>query len=67
MENKPDEKNLKRQTEESPRRETKTASRPEDADDSAWANDQKNRSYYYDDAHGYEIYDPEKDEEEEED
>lgn len=28
-----------------------------------WSEDQKNRRYYYDDSHGYEIYDPEKDEE----
>lgn len=29
-----------------------------------WAEDQKRRSYYYDDAHGYEVYDPENDEDE---
>jgi hypothetical protein len=27
-----------------------------------WSEDQKNRQYYYDDAHGYEIYKPEEDE-----
>lgn len=27
-----------------------------------WADDQRERGYYYDDAHGYEQYDPEKDE-----
>ena len=37
----------------------------EDKQDS-WEEDQKRRSYYYDDAHGYESYDPE-DEEKEED
>ena len=33
-----------------------------------WAEDQQDRSYYYDDAHGYEEYDPgsEEDDEEEE-
>ena len=25
----------------------------------AWSNDQENRSYYYDDAHGYEVFVPE--------
>ena len=29
-----------------------------------WAEDQKERGYYYDDAHGYEKFDPEGDEEE---
>lgn len=28
-----------------------------------WSEDQKNRRYYYDDSHGYEIYNPDKDEE----
>lgn len=28
-----------------------------------WSEDQKKHRYYYDDAHGYEIYDPENDEE----
>jgi hypothetical protein len=31
-------------------------------DKAAWAEDQKSRSYYYDDAHGYQTYDPEEDE-----
>lgn len=30
-----------------------------------WAEDQKKRSYYYDDACGYEVYNPEADEREE--
>lgn len=29
-----------------------------------WARDQQKRGYYYDDAHGYEIYNPDEDEEE---
>jgi hypothetical protein len=32
-----------------------------------WADDQKERGYYYDDAHGYEQFDPESDDEPEED
>jgi hypothetical protein len=31
-----------------------------------WAEDQQARGYYYDDAHGYEKYDPEEEEEERE-
>jgi hypothetical protein len=35
---------------------------PEDsADRSSWSEDQKAHKYYYDDAHGYEEYDPTKD------
>jgi hypothetical protein len=30
-----------------------------------WAEDQKERGYYYDDAHGYEQFDPESEEESE--
>jgi len=32
---------------------------------SAWSDDQKMRSYYYDDACGYETYDPDEDERDE--
>ena len=32
---------------------------------SSWSEDQRARGYYYDDAHGYEIYKPEEDESEE--
>lgn len=27
-------------------------------DKTAWTEDQKEREYYYDDAHGYEVFDP---------
>jgi hypothetical protein len=30
-----------------------------------WEDDQRERGYYYDDAHGYERYDPETDQEDE--
>ena len=36
-------------------------------DRSTWEEDQKHREYYYDDAHGYEIYEPGEDEKEEAD
>ncbi len=31
---------------------------------SSWSEDQKTREYYYDDAHGYEVYKPHNDENE---
>lgn len=46
--------------------ETPSEEFPESENDqSNWAHDQQNRSYYYDDSTGYEIYNP--DEEEDED
>jgi hypothetical protein len=38
---------------------------PETGDKSSWSQDQKEKSYYYDDACGYEVYNPDEDEEEE--
>jgi hypothetical protein len=35
---------------------------PKDAEESSWSEDQQKREYYYDDAHGYEVYEPEADE-----
>ena len=32
---------------------------PEEEKSGNWSEDQKRRQYYYDDAHGYEVYDPE--------
>lgn len=32
---------------------------PDKQEDQSWGEDQKRRKYYYDDAHGYEVYDPE--------
>ena len=42
-------------------KETEKCNEPED-DDATWEKDQKERGYYYDDAHGYETFDPERDE-----
>lgn len=39
--------------------------KPETGDKDSWSADQKQRGYYYDDACGYEIYQPEEDENEE--
>lgn len=40
------------------------AKKTEIEDENVWSRDQQRKSYYYDDAYGYEVYDPEKDEEE---
>lgn len=31
-----------------------------------WSEDQKNKSYYYDDSYGYEIYNPDEDDDDDE-
>ncbi len=36
----------------------------EPPDKDRWSEDQKERSYYYDDAHGYEVFEPDEDEKE---
>ncbi|HUR98452.1 MAG TPA: hypothetical protein VMZ26_10345 [Pyrinomonadaceae bacterium] len=36
----------------------KTPKPEEDEKKESWGDDQKNREYYYDDAHGYEKYEP---------
>lgn len=44
---------------------TKPATAPEGRDpekEDSWEEDQEKRGYYYDDAHGYEKYEPEDDE-----
>lgn len=40
--------------------------KPESEEDN-WSSDQKKKSYYYDDSHGYEIYNPDKDNDDPED
>jgi hypothetical protein len=40
---------------------------PDEQEKELWSEDQKRRQYYYDDAHGYEVYDPKDDEENESD
>ncbi|MDQ3324006.1 MAG: hypothetical protein M3525_16450 [Acidobacteriota bacterium] len=39
--------------------------KPEIGDADSWSQEQRERSYYYDDAHGYEIYNPDEDDEDE--
>jgi hypothetical protein len=41
--------------------------KPETGDRSSWAEDQKEKDYYYDDSHGYEVFDPADETGEEED
>lgn len=41
-----------------------TEETPETGDEASWSRDQKEKSYYYDDDCGYEIYIPDDDEEE---
>ena len=38
--------------------------KPESNDTDTWGEDQKVHEYYYDDAHGYEVYVPENDDDE---
>jgi hypothetical protein len=45
------------------KRREKEIETPE-TEENTWAEDQKKRGYYYDDSYGYEIYDPNEDEEE---
>ena len=42
------------------KRETEKAKNDE-REKASWSEDQKTREYYYDDAHGYEVFDADKD------
>ncbi|HEX9962331.1 MAG TPA: hypothetical protein VGB00_15460 [Pyrinomonadaceae bacterium] len=41
-----------------------TGEKPETGDKSSWSADQQKKSYYYDDDCGYEVYNPDEDDEE---
>lgn len=41
-----------------PREKEPEEKTPDCGDESSWAEDQKENTYYYDDAHGYETFDP---------
>ena len=47
---------------ETPKQKDKPA-KSDERDRSSWSEDQQKRGYYYDDAHGYEKYEPETDDE----
>ena len=40
------------------------ATRTGNPEESNWASDQQKHDYYYDDSHGYEVYNPEQEDEE---
>ncbi len=40
--------------------------KPDTGDEDSWAQNQREKSYYYDDSHGYEIYNPDDDDDDEE-
>ncbi|MFN6963773.1 MAG: hypothetical protein ACK4S4_08410 [Pyrinomonadaceae bacterium] len=41
---------------------TEIPQKPEERAGENWVDDQRRRAYYYDDAHGYETFDPDNDE-----
>ncbi len=47
---------------EIPQGETDTTKKDDECDEASWSEDQKKHEYYYDDAHGYEIYVPDDEE-----
>ena len=51
---------------ETPKEKPEIEEETKDAREKAsWSEDQKKREYYYDDAHGYEVYKPDEDEKDE--
>ena len=38
--------------------------KPDEPKKDSWGEDQKRHEYYYDDAHGYEVFEPDKDDDE---
>jgi hypothetical protein len=49
-----------------PRKREKTAAKSENDEQGTWEQDQRGKSYYYDDSYGYEIYNPDEDDEDDE-
>ena len=51
---------------ETPKKKCKVDKHEKDAhDEASWSEEQKNHEYYYDDAHGYEIFNPDNEDEDE--
>lgn len=51
-----------KQKEDSQKQEEREAEKSlTEADKDTWSADQREKSYYYDDAHGYEVYNPDED------
>ena len=45
---------------DTPTKKEKTEISLDESENDSWGEDQKKHGYYYDDAHGYEVYTPEK-------
>ncbi len=50
---------------ETDKKSDETERETDEKNEGAWSRDQREKSYYYDDAHGYEIYNPDEDEDDE--
>lgn len=55
----------KTKREEADEKEKAAAEKCENEDEDNWSKDQREKSYYYDDSYGYEIYNPDEDDDEE--
>ena len=56
----------KEKSDEEAESEISPPEKPESGDADSWSQAQRERSYYYDDSHGYEIYNPDEDDEDDE-
>lgn len=54
----------KPKTEITPLNEIEPAKADQNETNESWSADQQKHSYYYDDSYGYEVYDPERDDDE---
>ena len=54
---------------ENPKKKSEATENPEDKfeknEKSSWSKDQQEKGYYYDDAHGYQIYNPDEEDDDE--
>ena len=57
------EKTKQKKADEENERETSRAEQKETGGEADWSEDQQKKGYYYDDAYGYEIYNPDDDDE----
>lgn len=54
----------KREDEPEPSKENCAENSAEKNENGTWSEDQRKKNYYYDDAYGYEVYNPDEDDEE---
>lgn len=52
---------------EKDKKRVETERETDEKDEGAWSKDQRENGYYYDDNHGYEIYNPDEEDDDEED